>query len=169
MGGPSRRTPWVGPRLVWVASALVLVAALALAATLGRQAFTASEQRANEAAASAAAKQMVINFTTLDYHAFDAYQARVLDGSTGTFKDEWSKQADQLKTLVTDNQTTSAPTRTEVALTSSDSDSAEAIVATVVPTKNKSAPAGVDKTYRIALKLQKISGAWKVSSLEFVG
>ncbi len=166
-GGGRRLAP--DPRLLWILSALVLVAAVALTATLGRQAFTASERRASDAAAAAAAKQMVINFTSLDYRTFDQYQARVLEGSTGRFKEEWSKQADQLKTLVTDNQTVSAPTRTEVGLSSSDDDSAEAIVGTIVPTKNKAAPAGVDKTYRIALKLEKVAGTWKVSSLDFVG
>ena len=57
--------------------------------------------------AVAAASQLGVNFTTLDYRTFDRDSGRVLAGATGKFKKEFSGQSAELKKLVTTNKAVS--------------------------------------------------------------
>ncbi len=147
---------------------MLLVVAGLLAWKVAWPAHQLEQERTSDAAALAAGRAMAVNYSTLDYQQFDAYQQRILDGSTGSFRDQWSKESSQLKSLVTGNKATSTPTRTEAALVTADADSAEVIVGIVASTTNTAAPDGVTKTYRMDLKLSKVSGAWKVSDLAYV-
>ncbi len=73
-----RRTP--RGRLV---IGLALVAALVLAVVLGRQALDQRAQTQDRSAALAAARQIAVNFSTLDYRTFDRDTARVTAAATG--------------------------------------------------------------------------------------
>ena len=73
----------VTPTMVWVVVAIALVASLALGATRGRDWYAARQTEAANAAAVAAAKQLAINFVTVDYTKVDADVARVKAGATG--------------------------------------------------------------------------------------
>src|SRR5690349_24777839 len=82
-----RATPTAGvaritPRLVWVVVALALVASVALGATRGRDWYAARQTSAANAAATAAARQLAINFVSVDYAKVDADTARVRAGAT---------------------------------------------------------------------------------------
>ncbi len=59
--------------------------------------------------------------------------------------------------------------RLEAAAESGDRDSAIALVGVVAPTTNTAVPSGETKTYRMRMELRKVSDAWKVEHLEFVG
>ena len=61
------RAARITPRILWALAALVLVAAVALAATLGRDAYTAHQTQKAQAQALAAAKQLAVNFVTVDH------------------------------------------------------------------------------------------------------
>jgi len=52
----------------------------------------------------AAARQQVINFTTLDYRRFDQGSERLLAGSTGDFAEQYRANMPQLKELVVKKQ-----------------------------------------------------------------
>ncbi|GAA1888149.1 hypothetical protein [Lapillicoccus jejuensis] len=157
-----------GPLLLWTLAAALLLVAAGLAWKVAWPAHQLEQQRASDAAALAAGRAMAVNYSTLDYQRFDAYQQRVLDGSTGSFHDQWATESSRLKSLVTGNKATSTPTRTEAALVSADADSAEVLVGVVASTTNTAAPDGVTKTYRMDLKLSKVSGRWKVTDLAYV-
>lgn len=162
--GAARR---LGP-VLWALALVLLVVAGLLVWKVAWPAHRLEQERAADAAALAAGRAMAVNYSTLDYRQFDAYQQRILDGSTGSFHDQWGKESSQLKSLVTDNKSTSTPTRTEAALVTADADSAEVLVGVVAGTTNTAAPDGVTKTYRMDLKLSKVSGRWKVSDLAYV-
>lgn len=156
-----------GARWIWALAVLVLVVAAALTWFVARPAYEQAQERESDAAAVAAARAMAVNFTTLDYQQFGPYKQRILDAATGQFAQDFAQQASSLQTLVTQNKSTSRPTRTEVALVSADADSAEVLAGIVAQTTNSAAPDGVTKTYRMDLKLEKAHGTWKVSSLEY--
>lgn len=166
---PSTRTARLRPKGLWALAALVLVAAVALGATRGREAYTAHQTQEAHAEAVAAARQLAVNFVTVDYQKVDQDTARVRSGATGTFLDSYTKSVAELKKVIVANQTVSTVERTESALVSGDLDSAVVLVGVVAPTTNTSVPDGEKKTYRMRLELRKASDAWKVENLEFVG
>lgn len=159
----------ITPRLVWVLVVLALVASVALGATRGRDWYSARQATAANAAATAAARQLAINFVSVDYTTVDADTARVRAGAAGEFLKSYSTSVDQLKKVLVANKTVSTVQRSEAALVSGDLDSAVALVGVVAPTKNTAVPAGETKTYRIRLELRKVGADWKVENLEFVG
>jgi Mce-associated membrane protein len=156
------------PRLLWGLTAVLLLAALAVTATLGRPVWQQQRAADNGAAALAAGRQIAVNFVTMNASSFDADTKRVLDESTGAFQKEYASTLAQLKPVVTANKTVSTVERAEASLVSSDDDSAKVIVGVVAPTSNASTPAAEKKTYRLRLDLVKVGDAWKVSTLDFV-
>ncbi|GAB3068189.1 hypothetical protein [Phycicoccus sp. Root563] len=166
---PTAGVARITPRLVWVVVALALVASVALGATRGRDWYAARQTSAANAAATAAARQLAINFVSVDYAKVDADTARVRAGATGEFLKSYTTSVDQLKKVLVANKTVSTVQRSEAALVSGDLDSAVALVGVVAPTKNTAVPAGETKTYRMRLELRKVGSAWKVENLEFVG
>jgi len=163
------RTARITPRALWALVALLLLAAAALGATRGREAYTAYRTDQAHAEAVAAARQLAVNFVTVDFQQVDKDTARVRAGATGTFLESYTTSVEELKKVIVQNKTVSRAERTEAALVSGDLDSAVALVGVVAPTTNTSVPDGEKKTYRMRLELRKVSDAWKVENLEFVG
>jgi Mce-associated membrane protein len=159
----------VTPRLVWALAAIALLASLALGATKGRDWYAARQTEQANAAALAAAKQLAVNFVTVDYQHVDADTARVEDGATGDFLKSYSSSVADLKKVLVANKTVSSVQRTEAAIVSGDRDSAVVLVGVVAPTKNTAVPKGETKTYRMRLDLRLVGDEWKVENLEFVG
>lgn len=159
----------ITPGLLWVVVALALVASLALGATRGRTWYAARQTSQANAAALAAARQLAVNFVTVDYTHVDADIARVKAGATGQFLSSYTTSVDDLKKVLVANKTQSSVNRIEAALVSGDRDSAVVLVGVVAPTKNTSVPNGETKTYRMRLQLRLVGPAWKVENLEFVG
>ena len=163
------RTARITPRALWALVALLLLVAAALGATRGREAYTAYRTDQAHAEAVAAARQLAVNFVTVDFQQVDRDTARVRAGATGTFLESYTTSVEELKKVIVQNKTVSRAERTEAALVSGDLDSAVALVGVVAPTTNTSVPDGEKKTYRMRLELRKVSDAWKVENLEFVG
>ncbi len=159
----------VTPRLVWALAVLALVASVALGATRGREWYSARQTGQANAAALAAARQLAINFVSVDYTKVDADIARVKKGATGDFLKSYSSSTADLSKVLVANKTVSTVQRTEAALVSGDLDSAVALVGVVAPTTNTATPAGETKTYRMRLDLRRVGQTWKVENLEFVG
>ena len=155
-------------RLLWTVTAVLLLAAVAVTATLGRSSWQQQRVADNRAAALAAGRQIAVNFVTMNATTFDADTKRVLDDSTGAFRKEYASTLAQLKPVVTANKTISTVERAEASLVSGDDDSAKVIVGVVAPTSNASTPKAEKKTYRLRLDLVKVGDAWKVSTLDFV-
>jgi Mce-associated membrane protein len=156
------------PRLLWTVTAVLLLAAVAVTATLGRSAWQQQRDADSRAAALAAGRQIAVNFVTMNAASFDADTKRVLDESTGAFQKEYASTLAQLGPVVSANKTVSTVERAEASLVSGDDDSAKVIVGVVAPTSNASTPKAEKKTYRLRLDLVKVGDAWKVSTLDFV-
>ncbi|KRB47815.1 hypothetical protein [Terrabacter sp. Root181] len=156
------------PRLLWTVTAVLLLVAVAVTATLGRSAWQQQREADSRAAALAAGRQIAVNFVTMNAASFDADTQRVLDETTGAFRKEYASTLAQLEPVVTANKTVSTVERAEASLVSGDDDSAKVIVGVVAPTSNASTPKAEKKTYRLRLDLVKVGDAWKVSTLDFV-
>jgi len=160
---------WPPPRRVlWGLALSLLLAAVAVAATVGRAGWERDRAAAARAEALAAGRQLAVNFVTMRHSTFDADTARVVAGATGEFRKEYEGTLAKLKPVVVANHTVSNVERAEAAYVSGDGDSAQVIVGLVAPTTNTATPQPEKKTYRLRLALEKVGDSWKVSSLDFV-
>lgn len=157
------------PRLVWALAAAVLLATVAVGATLGRDSWGARRLAQANASALAAGRQLAVNFATIDYRQVDQDTARVRSGATGPFLASYTSSLQQLRKVLIENKSVSTVERAEAGLVSGDLDSARVIVGIVAPTSNTAIPQGETKTYRIRLDLQRAGDSWKVAGLDFVG
>lgn len=163
----------VGPLVLLGLLAAVTVVALALTAILAPRIGDAAARDDRRTEVLAAARQAVVNFTTLDYRHLDRDLGRVLAGSTGDFRSQFRAGTKDLRSLVTGNKAVSQGEVLEAGLVSSDDDSARVLVVADSSVTNTANPKAQRRHYRIQLDLVRHPSAehprWLVSNLTFVG
>ena len=165
MTSSSRRGPVI---LAWALSVLLLVAVVA--ATFSVVALRRQHSRTEDrAAAMAAARQLALDFTTYNYASWDADAQRVLDDSTGQFKQEFAAGSNSVKTEVVTNKATSKGDVKEAAVVSNDKDSAQVLVIVNAVVTNTAAKGGVERRYRIKLDMVRESNRWRTADFQVVG
>lgn len=167
MTEPITRRPL--PLVVPAVLAALLLVALAVGGVQLWRGRDLSDPSAARDQAIAAASQLAVNFTTLDYRTFDRDSQRVLDGSTGTFRKEFVGGKDQMKSLVTQNQAVTKGKVLDVGLVSLDGDSARAIVVVDAEVTNSATTTPAARHYRVQLDLDRSGSRWLASQLQFVG
>jgi phospholipid/cholesterol/gamma-HCH transport system substrate-binding protein len=182
--GPARQRllegthPWTGDRqviarngrlvLAWALSVLLLVAIAGLTLSV----VALSKQRADDSqrdGAMKAARQLALDFTTYDYQTWDADSKRVIDDSTGQFKQEFQQGIDAVKTDVVTNKATSKGDVKEAAVVSNDKDSAQVLVIVNAVVTNTASAEGVERRYRIKLDMVREKDRWLTADLQVVG
>lgn len=148
---------------------LALVAALVLAGVLGHRALDQRAVAQDRSDALAAARQIAVNFSTLDYQTFDRDTARVTAAATGTFRSDFAAQAAQIKQVVVANKSVSTGIVGQAALVSATSTTARVLVALDANVTNTSSTTPTARHYRVQLDLTKVHGHWLASQLQFVG
>lgn len=163
-----RRSPKGSTILAWALSVLVLVALVG--ATLSVVALRGQDARKSEReGAMKAARQLALDFTTYDYASWDADAKRVLDDSTGQFKEEFKSGSDSVKTEVVANKATSKGDVKEAAVVSNDKDSAQVLVIVNAVVTNTASKDGVERRYRIKLDLVREKDRWLTADFQVVG
>ncbi|MEV6318434.1 hypothetical protein [Streptomyces sp. NPDC051776] len=159
--GRSRALPAV------LAAAGILLAALAGYFGLEKYQHHRDELRRQEVLA--AARQSVLNFTSLDYRHYERDSRHVLDGATGEFKKQFAQQNKQLTKLVAANKSVSQGQVLEAGIITADESSARVLVVGDSKVSNVAAPKGQARNYRLQLDLVREGGRWLTSDVEFVG
>jgi Mce-associated membrane protein len=157
------------PHWTTVALAVALCLAVAAAGLLG---FTWYRDRGLDRAhqqAVAAARQTTVNFVSVSASSVDRDLQRILAGSTGDFKDEFSRGQSQVRATIVENNVESRGSVLRAALVSGDRRTAVVLVAIDATVKNSKAPDGRVSHYRIQVEVAYVSGHWLVSRLQFVG
>ncbi|MGN6302317.1 MAG: hypothetical protein ACTHN8_14645 [Angustibacter sp.] len=149
--------------------ALLVVAGLVAGGLLGRRVLAERRSAAAGEDAVAAASQLAVNFTTLDYRTFDRDAQRVVDDATGTFKKEFTGQTDELKKLVTSNKAVSKGKVLKAGLVSHDADSARVLLVVDADVTNTAAATPVARHYRMQVDLTRSGDQWLTDQLQFVG
>lgn len=154
-----------------IALVLLLVAALAAAVVQGRRWYEHRQLEDAHAAALAAARQITVNFMSISASTVDRDLQRIADGATGEFKEEFTRGMPQTRTVVVESDVRSQGTVLRAGLVSGDLDSAVVLVAIDTTVRNAGAPDGRLSHYRIQvdMTLDKASGKWLMSRLQFVG
>ena len=100
-----RRRRASGQRVAAVAVAsLLLCALLAASGFMLWQGHQASERQAQEAEFAAAARQGVVNLMSLDFNNGDADIKRLIDSTTGQFRDDFEKSKNDFLTVMKDSK-----------------------------------------------------------------
>jgi Mce-associated membrane protein len=148
-------------------AAVLLVAALVW---LVIQTRTEAEQRDDETAALAVARQTVVNLLTIDPATAKAALQRLEDASTGEFKQQVVAEGDQFGTVVDQAEVNATGTISEAGVRTLSGDQATVLVSAVGLVKNTETPQGEPRQYRMVLGLQRdaASGNWFVAKLDFV-
>jgi Mce-associated membrane protein len=155
--------------LLAVAMAVLVLGAVVVGGFAGRRLLDARHDQAAGDDAVAAASQLAVNFTTLDYQSFDRDSGRVLAGATGQFRAEFSGQSAELKKLVTANKAVSKGKVLSAGLVSHDSDSARVLLVVDADVTNSSATTPVPRHYRMQVDLSRAGTRWLANQLQFVG
>ena len=154
--------------------ALLLVATSALlfingaSATPGASKAEALSQQYEKVTAAARAETLA--FLTVDYKAMDPLIAKVLEGATGTFKEQYQRAAPTLKATAQQGRSVATGKVKEVGIGDIDGDTAVVFVAadgsvTNKNTKGKAQP----RAYRFKLTMVRKGDKWLTSDLQILG
>lgn len=117
-------------------------------------------------AAVAAARQEIVNLDSLSWSTIDEDLKRVLDGATGTFKDQFARAQKDLKPVVVQRKSVSTATVLYAGVVRADTDTATVLVAVDRTVKDSTDPQGAVAHDRWRVDLEKHGGRWLVSDLE---
>lgn len=156
---------------VLLAALLGWLVAFAVQGSAAAPGSTPAQEKADEYAdIRRAAQETTKAFLEIDHTRMDELTAKVLDGATGVFKQQYADSLDSLKEAATSQESISRGRVDEVGLSEVDTDFATVFVAAGSEVQNKGTDGEVEERFwRIKLTMVKEDGRWLVSQLEFVG
>lgn len=115
-----------------------------------------------------AAEEGAVSLTTIDHERADEGVQRILDASTGSFRDDFAQRATGFADAARQAQSTSVGTVAEAGLESVDGDVGRVLVALTVMTSNRGVPERQPRAWRMRVTVTNADDAYKVSSVEFI-
>jgi Mce-associated membrane protein len=162
------QSPRSGVRLAIAVGLVTMVALAGLAGWLGCRAYQSHQTQHQRALFVAVARQGALDLTTIDYNEADADVQRILNSTTGSFYDDFSKRSQPFVDVVKQARSKSEGTVTEAALESEQGDTAQVLVAVTVKTSNAGAQEQAPRLWRMRIGVQRVGDGAKVSNVEFV-
>lgn len=151
---------------------VVCLAALAVLGGLaGWMGYRLVEERGDAADQSQfldAARQGAVNLTTIGHATVDADIKRIIDSSTGVFREDFEKRAVPFADVVEQAQSVSEGSVRSAALETRDGDTARVLVVMSVKMSSAAAPQQDPQVWRMRVGVQRSDGATRVSDVEFV-
>ena len=155
----------------------VLVAALAVACTaalitlsvlmlIDHRHQAAEQQRRAEYAA--AAQQSVVTLMSLDFNKAKEDVQRIIDNSTGQFRDDFKNQADDFIKVAQDSKVVTEVTVNATGVESMTDDSAVVLVSATSRVTNAAGAKQEPRSWRLSVNLQREGDQIKMSKVEFV-
>lgn len=145
---------------------LSLLLALTLAAGYFDHRARARDQFGREALA--AATQGLVSLTSVDHQQVDADVQRILDSSTGAFRDDFERRAQSFADAARTARSVSVGTVTEAGVQSLEGDSGRVLVAMTVMTSNAGVPERTPRAWRTVVTVTDTDEGMKVSKVEFI-
>jgi Mce-associated membrane protein len=117
----------------------------------------------------AAGRQAAVDLTNVDYTRIDADIERILASATGTFRDDFQKTAADFAGAITQAQSSSVGTVTDVGIESSEGDRARVLVAVSVTTRSAADVGDPEpRGWRMRVTVERAGDETKVADVEFV-
>lgn len=172
--GPTEQQPprrLAKPRLgaALAGGAMVLIGALLSASGyITVQHHAAVQDRQRTAAFIAAAKQGVIDMTSIDFQHAEADIQRVLDSATGQFKDDFAKEANDFVMASKQSQVVSRGVVNTAGVESMDRDSAVVLVSATSFVTNLAGAKEESRSWRLRVTVAKDGDQIKMAKLVYV-
>ena len=116
----------------------------------------------------AAGRAGLLALTTIDHTQIDRDVQRILDTSTGAFRDDFAQRADSFKAAARKAQSTSVGTVREAGLEATEGDSGRVLVALTVMTSNRGASEQQPKSWRTRVTVSRVDDGFNVAAVELV-
>lgn len=164
--GPSSKVspPWRARRGMIAA----LVALVAITAFFGWRDVQVRRDEQLRASMVQAGRDGVLALTSIDHERVDDDVQRILDTSTGKFRDDFAQRAESFKDAARKAASKSVGTVVESGFESFDGDLGQVLVAMIVMTSNRGAPEQQPKGWRTRVSVIRDGGAFKVAAVEFI-
>jgi Mce-associated membrane protein len=162
------------PRLSGLSKPLAAAAIVAICALLGASGWmlwhhhTVLAERQRSAAYIAAARQGVINLTSLDFNKAKEDVQRVLDSATGEFRDDFQRRADDFASVVKDSKAVTEGSVGAAAVESMNKDSAVVLVLANERVTNSAGAKDDPRAFRFRVSVVRDGDQLKISKVEFV-
>lgn len=170
--GPDGRSAHPSPRqAIAVGTAAAVIAVLfAVTAAMVWQHGRAVEQDRLGAEFTAAARQGVVNLMSIDYKTAQETVQRVLDGSTGQFRENFAGTAEDFVDALQQEKVTTRAMVNDAAVESITGDSAVVLVSATSVREGPQAPQDQrqPRVWRVVVSLQREGEDIKISGVEFV-
>jgi Mce-associated membrane protein len=105
----------------------------------------------------------------MDYRTFDRDAQRVVDGSGGQLRQQFTDSTGALKKAMTTNRSATRGRVLDAAVVDADGDSARVLLVVDADVTNTSTTTPSARHYRIQLDLARQAGRWLGTDLSFVG
>lgn len=148
------------------AAAAVLAVVLAGAGYEGWLLFQHHQKDVAATQALTAAKKYILALTSVDTNAIDKNFAEVLDGSTGEFKDMYTKSSAQLRQTLIDNKAAAHGNVVDAAVQSATEDKVDVVLFVDQSVSNGASPAPQLDRSRVKMTMEKVDGRWLASKVE---
>jgi Mce-associated membrane protein len=155
--------------VAWKAAAIILICAFVGASGyMMWQRQETVERNQRTANFLAGARQGVVNITSLDFNRAKEDVQRVIDSSTGQFRDDFQQRAKDFTTVVEQSKVVTEGTVKAAAVQSIDGNSALVLVAATSKITNAAGAKDEPRTWRLKVTVTEDGGQYKVSKLEFI-
>jgi Mce-associated membrane protein len=145
------------------ASALITLSVLMV---LNHRQHAAEQQRRAEYAA--AARQSVVTLMSLDFNKAKDDVQRIIDDSTGSFRDDFKNQADDFIQVAQDSKVITEVTVNAVGVETMTNDSAVVLLSASSRVSNSAGAKQEPRTWRLSVNMQRDGGQIKMAKVEFV-
>ncbi|KUI34739.1 hypothetical protein AU197_09750 [Mycobacterium sp. IS-1590] len=161
------------PRFRWkiVAAVVAVILILAFGAASGFMVWQhrlVQQEQQRTAEFTAAARQSVVTLMSLDFNRAQEDVQRIIDNSTGQFRDDFEAQAEDFTQVAKDSKVVTEVTVNTAALTSMTDTNATALVSATSRVTNTAGANQEPRSWRLKVDLVREGDQIKMSKVEFV-
>lgn len=159
---------WIAQTLGLALAALLTGVALTLTGMMLWQHMKAGAQREQDRRLVDAARDGVVALLSIDYNHARADVQRVLDASTGQFRDDFGRSADDFVKTAEESRAVTVGKINAAALDIVDGDRARVLVAATSVVSNSKGAKEDARPFRMSVTVTRDGDTWKMSDVEFV-
>jgi Mce-associated membrane protein len=155
--------------VTWKAAVIILICAfVAASGYMMWERHETSERNQRTASFVAGARQGVVNMFSMDFNRAKEDVQRVIDSSTGQFRDDFAQRAKDFTTVVEQSKVVTQGTVNAAAVQSIEGNSALVLVAASSRISNAAGAKDEPRNWRLKVTVTDDGGQYKMSKLEFI-
>jgi Mce-associated membrane protein len=151
-----------------VAATVLICAFAGISGYMAWQDHEATEREQRAANFVAGARQGIVNMTSLDFNRAKDDVQRVLDSSTGQFRDDFQQRAKDFVSVVEQSKVVTQGTVTAAGLESMGEHSASVLVSVTSRISNSAGAKDEPRRFRLRVTVTEEGGQYKMSKVDFI-